>query len=1288
MRCWLRLVNAFPQGSPIHAAASPMKVAPESIDEPQRLAALRRYQIIDTPPETVFDRITSLVARLFGVPIVLISLVEEQREWFKSCYGLDAKQLGREVAFCAHAILADEVTVVTDARKDRRFADNPLVTGEPFIRFYAGAPLTTRDHQNIGALAIIDTEPRELSIVDRATLADLAALVVDEFELRLAGRRIAAEAEARRRTEEFLAEAQHLAGLGSWEWDLKTDICAWSDEFYRIHGLAPQDHIMTAAEVAERTHPDDRQAVREFLARATADRLPFAFDKRIIREDGAIRLLEMKAAVSRMAEDQVECVTGTAQDVTELRAAQKTLRDAQAELEQRVELRTAALSATNEELKREINERELLQRLTHAIHEARDLPASLETVLRHACKANEWDVAEAWVPREDGSTLSCHTGWYGETEATLNFKRCSENINLVPGQGLAGRVWQRGEIEWIADLNLASASEFFGRLEEARAAGLRTALAIPVKAEGETLAVMIFYSVNLCEQTSRPTAVMEAIATQLGSIFRRKQAEVELRHREREFRALVENSPDVITRVDRTFRYLYASPAIERFVGLPPAVFVTKTSRERGDPEELVSEWEGKVTHVFETGEEALIEFDFPCADGRTRRFESRLIPELDGAGAIESIMTVSRDLTERRQAEAALDESRRRLQALFDNSADSFFLYDDEARLVDANPAAVALLGYSRAELLGEPLIKFVHDPANFKSRWLRFSQLGRTSGEAVLQRKDGSSVPVEFHATRSIVTGLHLSILRDISERRTAEHALRQSEAIFRATIAASPDVITVLAPNGRLILNSRSTAKLFGLPAVDWDGCDVFELIREIVHPDDRETHAGVIQAMLAGDKEEGESHYRVLNAAGHWITLESRFRVMTGVAGELSGIVVDTRDVTERIEFEKKLEQAKQAAEAANVAKSEFLSRMSHELRTPLNAILGFGQLLEGAVTAPDDLESAQQVLKGGRHLLELINEVLDISRIEAGHLDLSLQPVEVMSVIRESVALVQPLASGSDVRFLPALDCPFHVLADRQRLQQVLINLISNAIKYNRAGGSVEVTCAAVGQDRVRISVIDTGIGIPHAKFDQLFVAFERLGAEQGLIEGTGLGLAVSKRLIEAMGGRIGMESANGEGSVFWIELPAADSLPTPTPEMTAPTQLRAREPVVDELRTVLLIEDNLSNLRLMERLLKRRPSVELIFASTGAAGLKLALERRPDLLLLDLNLPDIDGEEVLRRLRAEPAGAEIPVIVISADATLLQIERLRGAGAADYLTKPIDVKQFFETVDQVLTAPS
>ncbi|MFN2587040.1 MAG: hybrid sensor histidine kinase/response regulator [Actinomycetota bacterium] len=404
-------------------------------------------------------------------------------------------------------------------------------------------------------------------------------------------------------------------------------------------------------------------------------------------------------------------------------------------------------------------------------------------------------------------------------------------------------------------------------------------------------------------------------------------------------------------------------------------------------------------------------------------------------------------------------------------------------------------------------------------------------------------------------------------------------------------------------------------------------------------------------------------------------------------ELGWVLEETRAELLRKEAlrkhaEAKMMQSRDEADRANKEKSEFLSRMSHELRTPLNSVLGFAQLLTLDELAPEQRDNVDHIIRGGRHLLDLINEVLDIARIESGQMSLSVEPVDVRAVVEETVSLTEPLASDEDIEmrvsFRPAAGMP-PVSADQQRLKQIILNLLSNAIKYNVRGGAVDVVVSAA-DGHVQVDVSDTGPGLSEEQMSRLFTPFNRLGAEESGVEGTGLGLVLSKGLAEAMGGSLSVGSRVAEGTTVTVALLAAAGGAAATADVSE------AEPPAGAVRPlrVLYVEDNQANVQLVRGIFRRRPGTKLLTAATGRAGVRMAREARPDVILLDLNLPDIQGDEVLDTLARDRATASIPVVMLSADATGGQIQRLKDKGAAAYVTKPMDVRQLLEVLDEVV----
>ena len=414
-------------------------------------------------------------------------------------------------------------------------------------------------------------------------------------------------------------------------------------------------------------------------------------------------------------------------------------------------------------------------------------------------------------------------------------------------------------------------------------------------------------------------------------------------------------------------------------------------------------------------------------------------------------------------------------------------------------------------------------------------------------------------------------------------------------------------------------------------------------------------------------------------------------------KLQGVLAVARDVTDRNQVEQKLqeynvelENAKAEAEKANLAKSEFLSSMSHELRTPLNAVLGFAQLMASDEPPPSPTQkmSIDQILQAGWYLLRLINEILDLAMIESGKVMMSQEAMTLNEVLQECHAMIEPQARKRDIKmtFVP-LDIPYFVYADRTRVKQVVINLLSNAIKYNRADGEVIVQCTMSGKDRVRLSVEDTGIGLAPEQLAQLFQPFNRLGQETNAEEGSGIGLVVTKQLVELMGGVIGVESSIGVGSVFWVEL-ALSGVPECVDDRSGEAAMvepcRVTGPEASAQRTLLYVEDNPANLILVEQLIARRRDLKLVTAIDGYMGIQKARASRPDVILMDINLPGISGYGALDILRKDPATSHIPIMALSANAIPREIEKGLEAGFFCYLTKPIKVLEFMDALDVAL----
>jgi PAS domain S-box-containing protein len=640
----------------------------------------------------------------------------------------------------------------------------------------------------------------------------------------------------------------------------------------------------------------------------------------------------------------------------------------------------------------------------------------------------------------------------------------------------------------------------------------------------------------------------------------------------------------------------------------------------------------------------------------------------------------------------AALETSEQNFRQIFEEAPIGMAVVGLDERFQQANTSLCHMVGYSEEELATRTPLDITYPDDVENTRRLTRAMLDgaqrnavekrylRKNGEVVWAMRTGCIIRDKAGNPRHF-----LIMVEDISERKRTENALCENRHQLEVALQTnqlimdnSQDVICTIDDAGRFLTINAACRELWGYTQTELIGRPYIEL----VSPEDRSRtldvqanirEVGKLTDFVNRYVRKDESIVDVLWSAS-WSATEKIFFCVA-------------HDVTKRQQTEQKLREAKEAADRANNAKSEFLSRMSHELRTPLNAILGFGQLLERQNPTETQRDRVGYIISAGRHLLDLINEVLDISRIEAGRMELSVEPVCVGDALAEAIDLMRPLAAERSIELVTPAECEkSFVLADRQRLKQVLLNLLTNAVKYTPKRGRATISAAPFAEDKYRVVVSDTGPGLPPEKVSRLFTPFDRLGAEQSDVQGTGLGLALSQRLIQAMGGSIGVSSDVGHGSTFWVELPRAAS-PLPGKVRPSSNGAKARSDGPDK-RTVLYIEDNLSNLALIEQILEEQPDIKLMTAMQGNIGLDLARRHAPDLILLDLHLPDMPGWDVLAQLKASDETRRIPTIVISADATSRQVEKLMAAGAQAYLTKPLDVDQFLHVLEQSASQPN
>ncbi len=731
---------------------------------------------------------------------------------------------------------------------------------------------------------------------------------------------------------------------------------------------------------------------------------------------------------------------------------------------------------------------------------------------------------------------------------------------------------------------------------------------------------------------------------------------------------------------------------------------------------------ECRIFKAFKTGEFVHVDDEVLWrSDGSSFVAEYWSYPQLQDAKVVGAVVTFL-DITQRKKEHEALIKAEAMLKAgalqkaIFNSANFSSIATDAKGVIQIFNVGAENMLGYTADEVMNKITPVDISDPEEIIARAKALTaELGTpiTPGfealvfkasrsiediyELTYVRKDGSRFPAVVSVTalrdaQDVIIG-YLLIGTDNTARKQLEadqvlaQRLRDLQFYTRSLIESSIDALMITDISGIITDVNQQMEMLTGYTRDELIGSSVRNYFT-----DPERVEAGV-KLVLSQQK---INNYELIVRArdGKETTVSCNAGTLYDQDGRLLGLFAAARDVTEAKHMwqllqdkNAELESAKLVAEKANLAKSEFLSSMSHELRSPLNAILGFTQLLETDSPPPTPIqqESIAQILEAGWHLLKLINEILDLAKIESGQVPLSLTQLSLTDVILECVDMMEPQAHQQGIKMtLSRMDTPYFVYADKTRVKQVLINLLSNAIKYNSKQGTVELKCTARPEGRVRVSVRDTGAGLDAAQVAQLFEPFNRLGQEAGDKEGTGIGLVVAKQLVELMGGVIGVDSTIGEGSVFWFELTAMAE----TQLAPQGAKAEALPLVVGDERghqyTLLYIEDNPANRKLFRQIIARYPNIRLLTATNGISGFEIARESRPDVILLDINLPGINGYEILNILRSEPSTAHITVVALSANAMPSDIEKGLKAGFFSYITKPIQINEFMSKLDRAL----
>ncbi len=1072
--------------------------------ERERLAALERLEVLDTPSEPLFDSLTELAARTFNTPIALISLLDQKRQWFKARIGLDVDHTARDLSFCQHAILSDEVFVVPDTAKDERFRDNPLVKGRSAIRFYAGAPLITPDGYRLGTVCVIDTVAREFTDADASRLRAITKSIMQALLLRrdsLERERMAIVAQQTK----LLKLAEDMAGVGTWSWDVSADRKTWSDQVYRILGYEPGVEPPPLEGVLEQYHPDDARVLADHVQRAVSDGQDYALQARIYRPDRSERHVLARGACRKDEDGAVTTIVGTFQDITEHVAAERFIRAVTDNIPGMVgywdsELRCRFANAAYGEW------------LGHTSDSV--LGLALPQLLGPALFAKDEQHIRAALNGQSQIFPQTSVDAFGEVVHTLT--------HYIPDIDAAGRT--QGFYVLASDVTALKQAE-------------------------EKLKEIVEQREKLIDGLMTSNVERDQIVRQLG------ERQADLRRTSERHKQLINGVDDyAIYWLDPTGHVESWNTGAQRMKGYEEGeiigqhyrTFFSAGDRAAGEPERILStaRRDGKCS-----------------AEGwRVRKDGSAFWAEVsveavyDDAGALIGFAKVSRDVSERQALERSRAEAHEQLEQKSRALAAS-----EEGHVLALKGMSVGVWDLDFVnnrfywsekfmQMLGIVEADFIPSYDEFADRLHPDDKKATENAlRRHLERKSAYDVEYRLRHNKGHYIWVHgmgqatwnergeprrmMGSVSDITKFKRQQRALIESEETFRRAVENAVVGNALVAPDGRWLKVNRALCALVGFKEADLlKGGDAL-----IQHPNDPKALSDIVESLMSGASSVVEGERRLRHRDGHDLWVKVCASTVNRSDGTTNYLVIQFQDLTER--------------KRAEIIKDEFVSTVNHELRTPLTSIFASLRLL-GATTAGKLDPKSERLLQVAQtscaQLTSLVNDILDIEKIAAGKIDYQMQTLEAGPLIRDIVNRHGAIADQYGVRFKMRLDVDdLAIHVDPSRFNQALVNLLSNAAKYSSPGDQVDIEAKRDGEAAMRISVTDHGSGIPEAFRSRIFGRFAQAdNSTTRKVGGSGLGLNITKTLIEAFGGTVSFDSVEGQGATFHFVLPIATPLTT------------------------------------------------------------------------------------------------------------------------------------------------